>query len=429
MRGGVGSIAIKIASTGLNLILAIVLARLLGAEGFGVYSFIFALVTILAIPAQMGLPNLVVRETAKAQVVERWDVIRGLWQSSTLVSLAMSLVLMMAGALAAWIFADMLPKESLPVLFWGLVLVPLVALGNLRGAALRGLGHTVLGQFPEFILRPVFLVAVALLLAEINLPRQITAPDAMISHVIAAALAFCFGAYILYRRYPPQIRDAPNNTSNLTAWIASALPLAAINAMYLITDSLGILFLGIFSTSSDAGLFRVAFQVSSLLTFGLASINIVIAPYISREYRGIKTKRIVMMLKWSMYCSILFALPVLAIIVIYGQAIVELLLGPEFVEAYAPLLILSFGGAVNAFIGSASVLLSMASFERHVLVAAAASCALNFVLCLVLVPSQGLIGAAAANAISVVIWNGSLIVLLRNKVGIRIVRDILLSKE
>lgn len=76
MRGGVGSIAIKIASTGLNLVLAIVLARLLGAEGFGVYSFIFALVTILAIPAQMGLLNLVVRETAKAQVAERWDIIK-----------------------------------------------------------------------------------------------------------------------------------------------------------------------------------------------------------------------------------------------------------------------------------------------------------------------------------------------------------------
>jgi hypothetical protein len=67
LRGGVGSVAVKIGSTLLNVILAVVLARALGAEGFGVYSFVFALITILAIPAQMGLPNLVVRETAQAQ--------------------------------------------------------------------------------------------------------------------------------------------------------------------------------------------------------------------------------------------------------------------------------------------------------------------------------------------------------------------------
>src|SRR5690606_16348901 len=130
MRGGVGSIAVKIASTGLNLILAVVLARLLGVEEFGVYSFIFPLVTILAIPAQMGLPNLVVRETAKAQVAERWDVIKGLWRWSTLMAVGMSTVLVVVGSLTAFVLADSITSLHMQTFWWALALVPLIALGN-----------------------------------------------------------------------------------------------------------------------------------------------------------------------------------------------------------------------------------------------------------------------------------------------------------
>jgi O-antigen/teichoic acid export membrane protein len=43
----------------------VLLARMLGAEGYGIYAYAFALVTLLAMPAKAGLPQLVVRETAR----------------------------------------------------------------------------------------------------------------------------------------------------------------------------------------------------------------------------------------------------------------------------------------------------------------------------------------------------------------------------
>src|SRR5690606_38031709 len=163
LRGGVLSLVVKLMSTVMALVLAIVLARMLGAEGFGIYSFVFALISILAIPAQLGLPNLVVRETAKAQVTKRWDIIKGLWRWASLVALAMSAALMSLGVAAAWLLADEFSSVHLQTLWWGLLLVPLVALGNLRGAALRGLRKVVQGQLPEFILRPLFLVILSLI--------------------------------------------------------------------------------------------------------------------------------------------------------------------------------------------------------------------------------------------------------------------------
>jgi O-antigen/teichoic acid export membrane protein len=55
LRGDVDSIAVKFGLICINVLLAIVLARTLVTEGFDVYSFVFALITIMAIAAQMGL--------------------------------------------------------------------------------------------------------------------------------------------------------------------------------------------------------------------------------------------------------------------------------------------------------------------------------------------------------------------------------------
>ncbi len=94
VRGGLGSLALKLASTALGFILVILLARSLGPEGYGVYAFVFAIVSLLAIPTQLGLPQLVVRETAKAQAAERWGLMRGLWRWSTLVVWLFSFVVL-----------------------------------------------------------------------------------------------------------------------------------------------------------------------------------------------------------------------------------------------------------------------------------------------------------------------------------------------
>jgi O-antigen/teichoic acid export membrane protein len=59
------SFVIKTSSVGFGFFTAVLLARMLGAEGYGIYAYAFALVTLLAMPAKAGLPQLVVRETAR----------------------------------------------------------------------------------------------------------------------------------------------------------------------------------------------------------------------------------------------------------------------------------------------------------------------------------------------------------------------------
>jgi len=81
-RGGVGSLALKLLHAGLTLTVSVLLARFLGPVEYGIYAFAFAAVTLLAIPVQMGLPLLVVRETAAGRAREDPGLVNGIWRWS-----------------------------------------------------------------------------------------------------------------------------------------------------------------------------------------------------------------------------------------------------------------------------------------------------------------------------------------------------------
>lgn len=420
LRGGVGSIMVKVGSTLLNIILAIVLARALGAEGYGIYSFVFALITIMAIPAQMGLPNLVMRETAKAQAAGQWSLMKGLWRWSTLMALIMSLILMALGGVATWLIGGSLPEGALAVFYWGLVLVPLVALGNLRGAALRGLRHVVQGQLPEFILRPVFLITLLLSMHFALSSQMLAAPDAMMLHAVASLISFAVGAWLLLRARPAELQAETLSISQPRLWLRSALPLGMVEGMQLINGNVGIILLGSFASAQDVGIFRVALQGATIVAFGLQSMNMLVGPHFARLHSEGQRKRLQRLAKLSARVSLLIAIVAAAVLVLAGRQIIDTFFGHEFGPAYWPLIALLVGQVFNAFAGSVGLLLNMAGYEAYVARALLVSTALNVAVSAMLVPTLGAVGAACGAAASLIVWNAMLIWCAYRRLGIKV---------
>jgi len=89
-----GLLALRVAFGGLSFVLAIILARTLGTEGFGTYSYAFAWTVLLGVPAILGMDQLLIREIAAYRVHSQWHLIRGLLR------MANSLVLMVSVGLA-----------------------------------------------------------------------------------------------------------------------------------------------------------------------------------------------------------------------------------------------------------------------------------------------------------------------------------------
>jgi O-antigen/teichoic acid export membrane protein len=414
-REALWSLGLKVTYAGLTLLATMLLVRLLGAVGYGVYAYIFALITVLSIPSQFGLPPLVIRETAKGMVRADAALVRGIWVWAGRFVVVTSLGLALLAGLAVWFWQERFSGAYLGTFGWALLLVPLVALGNLRGAALRGLHRVVQGQLPENLLQPgvlVLLLGGALLVGLSFSPAQ-----AMALQAAAAAVAFGAGAGLLLRATPAEVRRAyPRFEGRL--WLQSVLPLAFIGGMQLINTNASIVILGFFVPAEQIGIYRVAVQASILASFGLQAINMVVAPRFASLYDRREMERLQHLATFSARAVLAFNLLVTAGAVLLGRWFLGLFFGVDFVAAYMPLMILLIGQFVNSATGSLVFLLNMTGHERETARGRFVSAALNVLLNLLLVPLWGIIGAAVATAAGLVTWNALLWWAVRKRLGI-----------
>jgi O-antigen/teichoic acid export membrane protein len=409
------SFVIKTSSIGFGFFTAVLLARMLGAEGYGIYAYAFALVTLLAMPAKAGLPQLVVRETARGVANGRPDLVSGVWRWCGRFTAVLSLLLAAIAWLVLWWGGERVGGVYASTLLWAVALTPLAALGNLRGAALRGLRRIVQGQLPEFVLTPGLFLA---LLAGVALAGGgLTPPLAMALHVAAAAAAFVAGAWMLWRFAPTAVRSAAAAYEG-RAWLASAVPLAFVSGMQLVNHHTSILMLGIFLAPAEVGIFRVAVQTAALAAFGLQVVASVMGPRIAEVYAHGERKRLQRLATGAARVGLAFNLALTAVFLVVGPWLLPMLFGEPFAAAYVPLVILLCGQLINSVTGLVASLLNMTGHERDTARGVAVGAGVNVLLNLLLVPSFGLLGAAVATAVSLVTWNVLLWFAVRRRLGV-----------
>lgn len=401
LRGVVGSAGIKAANVLLGLALAILLARSLGPAGYGVYAFALSLVNLLAVPAQVGLPQLLVREVAKYRYQGEWHLLRGLLRRSNQIAIAFSFALATGGAAVAMILSTRADLRTLETFLWALPLIPLIALGNLRGAALRGLKCVIQGQVSELILRPGFL----LLLAGTALWFGVLSPSSAIAlHALAAGLAFGIASVLLVRYLPTQVAAA-TPVYETRVWLRSMLPLSLLAGMQIVNNQIDIVLLSVLTTSEEVGIYRATTQASRLIIFFLIAVNVVIAPYISQLYASGDMERLQRLVTTSARAILAATLPAALSLIIFGEGILKVAFGPEYAPGHIPLAILSAGQLINAAAGSVGLLLNMSGHERDTARGFAVATIINVVLNVLLIPRFGIAGAAIATAASLAIWN------------------------
>jgi O-antigen/teichoic acid export membrane protein len=394
---------LKGSHTLLTLAITILLARVIGAEQYGVYAFVYALVNLLGIPAQLGVPTLVVREIAAYQIRGEWGLMRGLLTRGFQAVLVTAASVALAGLLGALLFSGRLSEVTLQTSAWGLLLLPLLALSNLRGSALRGLGKVVQGLLPEQLLLPgAFLLLLASTL--LNPTTALGASHVMALHVLAAAFAFVVGALLLVRTIPVQVRDVVRQYDT-RRWVASVVPLALIAGMQVINRRTDIVMLGFFATAEDVGVYRVVSLGASQVCFTLSAVNAVIAPQISQLYASGDHERLQRMVTISARVILLTALPVAGTLIAFGSPLLSMVFGAEYAVGGRTLAILSLGQLFNAGMGSVGLLLNMTGHERDTARGLAVAAAGNVLLNLLLVPPFGIEGAAAATVVTYGIWN------------------------
>lgn len=414
VRGALGTGTLGIIHRGLGLATAILLARVLGAQGYGYYAFALGAVGVLAVPAQLGLPQLITREFAASHALEQWSVMLGLRRRSIQLAAAGALVATVFGCLLL-IYSEHIPAID-PVTFGlALLLLPLMISMEVMSGMLRGLRNVIHAMWPVAALKPVaiFCILIAVLLSG----GSFDAPHAMFVNLMATVAAVVSLTLLLLHRWPLQTQDVVAEYRTWT-WLRSLLPFTVLGAANVITQKTDIVMLGLLASPSDVGVYHVAVQGAMLVSFGFTAVNAVLGPNIARLFARGETERLQRLLATTSMLTLGIALVVMTVLFLFGEALLQFVFGGEFRRGYVALLILGVGQLVNASVGSVGTFLSMTGYEGDTLRAISTAAIVNVVLNAVLIPIYGLLGAAFATMIATIIWNVLMAVSVYRRLGL-----------
>jgi len=418
IRGGLGSAGIQAANRLLALALGIFLARMLGVEGYGIYAYAFAIMTLLMVAAEAGVPTLLMREVAASKGRAEWGLLRGAIHRGMQFAGVVAVSISLFGLLVLRVVADNLEYQALNTLVFMLLVLPIAALCKTVEHAIRGLDKVVIGQVMNLLLRPL-IVLLFVGVSFIMFPGLRQPQYAMAAQLIAASVVLLVAVQVLRHFIPSKSRAvAPEYRDR--DWFRSALPFTLIAGALVIRTQTDIVMLGWFATSEDVGIYRVAVQVATLVAFGLQVVNAVVAPQFSRLSAQGDMEQLQRLVTQATRLILVIALPVALVLFLAGGEIISWLFGAEFVDAYIPLTLLVVGQLVLAMVGSSGSLLSMTGFESIVSKVIWISALVNVFLNVLLIPSFGMIGAAASTLITMIGWNVSLFFVARNCLGVSV---------
>lgn len=404
MFSGVFAVGLlRLLSIGLSIGATVLLARLLGPAALGAYSFAFSVSSVVLLAALQGIPIMILREVSAASVQERWHHAQELLRYTDTLQFRVflgSLLLVAAIMLAGFSIGPVsgfwlaLPAMALP-----LVMVA----GLARSSVVRSYGKALAGHLPEMLVRPLLFV---LFLGGLwFLPASYrTSAVAMSLHLLAALVALVF-SMLLLRRLSAALPAYPaSGRQSCKGHLRTLIPLSAVAGLQLANSQVDLIALGLLSPAHDVGVYRIATTLALQVSFGLTIINAVVAPKFVVLYRDSRISELVRLNRLGAAGSFGLGFIVVAIYFLWGERLIIFTAGEQFLPAFIPLLILSVAHLLTLWAGTTNVLLNMIGREGDVLLSVVASLVTNVALNGMLIPLYGIIGAAIATSVSLVVW-------------------------
>lgn len=414
-RVSIASFLLKAVSMVLLFGYGLLLARLLGSVEYGVYEYAFAWLTLFLVPAVFGLDKILLRTLAASRARGAWGEARALLRWSTVWVAALSIGLGATAGYLAWSVAGGSATPTVVALWIVCATLPVSALTVLWEGALRGLHRVIEGQLPILIGRPVLAIALLVIFVRV-LPWPAEATVALAAFFLASAAAMVFAGVRLWLRLPAGLKRAEPVARPLS-WLAAALPLAVMAALYIANGRLGVILLGSMTGPEDAGVFALITRGTDLIMFPLVAVQTALSPTFAGLQAAGDRLRLQRVVTRGTVLMFVLAFPIAFGLFLFGHQFL-LLFGPSFVVGLPALRILVLAQFLSISMGPVGILLVMTGRERLAMIGFASGAIVNVGLAFLLIPRLGVEGAALAATASIVIWNLLLAVLTYRALGV-----------
>jgi O-antigen/teichoic acid export membrane protein len=412
IRSSLVSLMIKGLGLVLVMVVALVLARQMGATEYGRLAYLQSIAFILSILCTLGL-----RDSAN-RLVARY-VARGQRERlGQFITFGMAVIA--AGAVVAVLLLQQIllriPQMSAKFEFPLLSLIGFAAsLGILSFLAptVVALGRPVSSFALENVGPRVLLLTLAA--AYTTSGHKLIAETAIDLNIIANfAPAIALGICVFVTcRIPLR---APKSVSAVArsgkAWLSISVLMMTSPVISLVFSETAILLLGASAQPADVALYQVARRVSEFVTVCGAVVSYLALPRIATHYARGQREQLQRTVDIVNVLSLVPAMCLVVLQVLAGKRLF-LLFGHDFTDAYALALVLSLGRFAEQIFGPVLEILLMTGQHAVASRVNIAFAIINVATNWSLIQRYGLVGAAAATVLVALLWKASLYLVLR----------------
>lgn len=182
-----------------------------------------------------------------------------------------------------------------------------------------------------------------------------------------------------------------------------AFPMLVTSGMFLLIAQTDIIMLGMYRPMDEVGIYSIVLGLLLLITFVINSIEVISGPKFSKLFAENNIDELKYVARKSSQLSFFVSFPLIMLLFMFGKWILSIY-GEEFIYGYTALLILLFGQFISSVVGPVGYFLDMTGHEKAFRNIVLMAGGLNIIANYILIPMYGLVGAAIASLLSVMVW-------------------------
>jgi O-antigen/teichoic acid export membrane protein len=422
LKGSITSFGVKVLGTALGFLATLVTTRYYGADALGVASLVFVILNFANIIGKAGMETAGLRFISEYHSQNKPEKVKEVYIKAVLIILCVSIPV---GAIlyfiAPYLANNIYHKPYLESFIRSQgFLVPPLALSYLNWECLRALKKVGWYMFYNsvslYLFITLLMMGFCLYYGSSHVPLDLRNEITVNVQNISIFLTFLLST-IAWLSSSNFFKVKTEITLSYKILLNVAFPMLLAGSIFFIQNWMATLILGKYGTDKDVGVFNAVTKVASISSIFLYAINSISAPKFTELFSKNDLPGLQKFVTKSTMMIFITSLPVLFIFCLCPGYILSYF-GGEFRAGSTSLIIMTIGQFLSMMSGSVGYLLVMTGFQRVYQNIITFTSIINLVLCFILIPPYGILGAAISNAVTVALWNFIAVAAIKKKLNI-----------
>ena len=414
LRGSGLSFFLRSGGLAAGYLLTLIIAHLFGAKGLGDYVLAITVLRLFTLLAKLGLDTTSIRFIASFASKNKWTSIFNFRRKIVFVLLFSSLTFSALMYFLAHPIADLINAKVEYIKLNAFFVLPM-SFFMLHYQSLRGLKRIAEFSFFYRMSQALFTVISIVVIYQFFQDEEVPVYAYLVSLLLASFLSFLTFKYWLNNK-SSGIESAELEVLKYSQILKISIPLMFAQSVQFIMAWTDKLMLGSMTTIEDVGIYHTAFKLSMFAAVALMSVNSIASPkfaemFAKNDMEGLEkvVHQSTKMIFWS-------SVPFVVVFFIFPHFLLGLF-GEEFKIGVTAFIFLSCGRLISSLSGSVGNILQMTGNQNIYASILLIGALLNIVLNLILIPLYGINGAALASMSSLIVWNLSMVLVVKKKFG------------